>query len=182
MITVGELLRHTVSISDNTASDTLLALAGGPRAVTTRMAELGFGAIRIDRSERQMAADLAKEGGVERYAIDVRDTSTPDAMAELLVALWNRRDGLTPESHDLLVRLMTETQTGARRIKAVVPGATVAHKTGTMPGTTNDVALITLPNGEHIALAIFAKASKRDVTAEAEEDIRAIAREVLDEL
>lgn len=182
-LTVGELLRHMVSISDNTASDVLLALAGGPRAVTTRMAELGFSAIRVDRSEREMAADLAKDGGPERYAIDARDTSTPDAMAELLAAFWNRRDGLSPKSHDLLVRLMTGSQTGARRIKGAVPaGSTVAHKTGTMPGTTNDVALITLPNGERVALAIFTKASKRDVTAEAEDDIRAITRKVLQEL
>ena len=180
VLSVGELLRHMVSISDNTASDALLELVGGPPAVTARMAELGFSAIRIDRSEKQMAADLGKDGGPERYAIDARDTSTPDAMAELLVAFWNKRDGLTPASHALLVRLMSESQTGARRIKGAVPaGSTVAHKTGTMPGTTNDVALITLPNGEHVALAIFTKASKRDVTEEAEDDIRAITRQVL---
>jgi beta-lactamase class A len=179
-LTVGELLRHMVSISDNTASDALLELVGGPRAVTTRMAELGFSAIRVDRSEKQMAADLGKDGGPERYAVDARDTSTPDAMADLLAAFWNKRDGLTPASHDLLLRLMTESQTGARRIKGAVPaGSVVAHKTGTMPGTTNDVALITLPDGDHVALAIFTKGSKRDVTEEAEEDIRAITRKVI---
>jgi beta-lactamase class A len=183
VLTLGELLRHMVSNSDNTASDALLALVGGPQVVTTRMAELGFSAIRVDRSEKQMAADLAPEGGPERYAIDARDTATPDAMAELLAAFWNKRDGLSAESHALLVRLMSESSTGAQRIKAAVPaGTTVAHKTGTMPGTTNDVALITLPNGDHVALAIFTKASKRDVTEEAEADIRAITRKVLQEL
>lgn len=105
-------LRHMVSISDNTASDALLALAGGPHAVTTRMAKLGSRAIRVDRSERQIAADLAKECGVERYAIDARDTFTPDAIAELLVAFWNRRDGLSPESHDLLVHPEIHRNTG----------------------------------------------------------------------
>lgn len=183
VLSVGELLRHMVSNSDNTASDALLALVGGPTAVTTRMAELGFSAVRIDRSEKQMAADLGKDGGPERYAVDARDTSTPDAMAGLLAAFWNKRDGLSPASHTLLVRLMSESATGAHRIKAAVPkGATVAHKTGTMPGTTNDVAVITLPNGEHVALAIFTKASKRDKTVDAEEDIRAITRKVLEEL
>lgn len=38
---------------------------------------------------------------------------------------------------------------------------------------------LTLPNGEHIALAIFTKGSKRDVTEEAEADIRAITRKVV---
>jgi beta-lactamase class A len=179
VLTVDQLLRHMVSISDNTASDALLKLVGGPPVVTTRMAELGFSAIHIDRSEKQMVADLRKPGGVAQYAIDARDTSTPDAMAELLVAFGNKRDGLSLESHALLMHLMIETETGARRIKAAVPGATVAHKTGTMPGTTNDVALITLPSGEHIALAIFTKGSKRDVTADAEDDIRAITEKVI---
>jgi len=182
-LTVNELVQHMVSNSDNTASDALLALVGGPNAVTARMAELGFTSIRVDRSEKQMAADLKQKGGAEHYSTNARDMTTPDAMAELLVAFWNKRDGLTPASHDLLVKYMSETSTGAKRIKAAVPsGSVVAHKTGTMPGTTNDVALITLPNGEHVALAIFTKASKRDKTEDAEADIRAITRKVLKEL
>jgi beta-lactamase class A len=183
VLTAGELLQHMVSNSDNTASDALLRLVGGPSVVTTRMAELGFSAVRADRSETQMAADLAPAGGPERYAIDARDTTTPDAMADLLAAFWNKRDGLSAKSHALLVELMTKSTTGVQRIKAAVPkGSVVAHKTGTMPGTTNDVALITLPNGEHVALAIFTKASKRDATEDAEADIRAITRKVLQEL
>jgi beta-lactamase class A len=39
-LTIRELLRYTVSLSDNTASDKLLALCGGGGAVTTRLAEL----------------------------------------------------------------------------------------------------------------------------------------------
>ena len=181
-LTVRDLLMHMVSNSDNTASDALLRIVGAP-AVTARMAELGVSAIRVDRSEKQMGADLGVDGGPERYAVDARDTATPDAMADLLVAFFQKRDGLTAASHDLLMRFMTEGPTGAKRIKAAVPaGSIVAHKTGTMPGTNNDVALITLPNGDHVALAIFTKDSKRDLTVEAEEDIRAITRKVLAEL
>lgn len=185
VLTLRELLRHMVSMSDNTASDALLQLAGGPHAVNARLAELGIGNIRVDRSEKQMAHDiLDTPGGIERYAVDARDTSTPDAMAELLVAFWQKRDGLSQSSHDLLVHWMTDTPTGKRRIKSAVPaGATVVHKTGTMPGTVNDVAIIVSPDGkQHIALAIFTRGSKRDVTAEAEEDIAAIARMVYENL
>jgi len=182
-LTIEELLTHMVSHSDNTASDVLMKLAGGPAAITARLKELGVTGVRVDRLEREMAVDLGKAGGSERYAVDPRDTATPDAMANLLVTFWSKRDGLSPKSHALLVRLMTETSTGKHRIKATVPaGSTVAHKTGTMPGTTNDVALITLPNGEHIALAILTKASKRDITKDAEEDIRAITRKVVEGL
>jgi beta-lactamase class A len=182
-LTVGQLLRHMVSISDNTASDALLRLVGGPHAVSTRMAELGFGGIRVDRSETQMAADLSKPNGKANYALDVRDTATPEDMAALLFAFWRGRDGLSKESHALLVSVMTETVTGARRIKSAVPkGATVAHKTGTMPGTTNDVAVITTPDGaNHIAIAIFTKgaSAKGEVC---EDDVAAVARAVYEAL
>jgi beta-lactamase class A len=183
-LSVAELLSHMVSVSDNTASDALLRLIGGPQSVSLRLAELGLGGIRVDRSEKQMAADLAKPGGVERYARDVRDTASPEAMAELLVAFWKGRDGLTPGSHALLLGFMTASETGPRRLKAGVPAdAVVAHKTGTMPGTTNDAGIITSPDGEnHIAIVVFTKASKRDKTRDAEDDIAAITRAVYAEL
>jgi beta-lactamase class A len=182
-LTVAELLAQMVSVSDNTACDALLRLVG-PQAVSLRMAELGIGGIRVDRSEREMSVDLKKPGGVERYARDARDTSSPDQMAALLVAFWNGRDGLTPESHALLLGFMTNSETGPRRIKAGVPsGAVVAHKTGTMPGTTNDAGIITSPDGrDHIAIAIFTKGSKTDNTKVAEDDIAAITRAVYAEL
>jgi beta-lactamase class A len=180
-LTVRELLRNAVEISDNTASDALLRMVG-THAVTTRMAELGFAAIRIDRSEAEMARDLGAPGGMERYAIDVRDTTSPDAMAGLLLAFFHGKDGLSKSSHELLVQWMIDTPTGSRRIRAGMPkGAIVMHKTGTMPGTTNDAGVVTVGD-EHVVVVIFTKASKRDKTADAESDIAAIAAKVWAEL
>ncbi|HYI09244.1 MAG TPA: class A beta-lactamase [Thermoanaerobaculia bacterium] len=176
-VTVRELLRQTVAISDNTTSDALLRLIGGPTVVTTRMAELSFGGIRIDRSEKEMARDLRAPGGVERYAMDARDTTSPDDMAGLLTALWKGRDGLSKESHDLLVHWMTVTQTGPRRLKAAIPGATIIHKTGTMPGTTNDAGIVVSEDGKKaVVIAIFTKrCTKEDELCE--DDLAAAARE-----
>ena len=180
-LTIRELLMHTVQMSDNTSSDALLRMVG-PHAVTTRMAELGFAGIRIDRTETEMARDLRATGGVERYAIDVRDTTSPDAMAGLMLAIHQKKDGLSNASHDLLVQWMTETTTGARRIKAGVPkSATVTHKTGTMPGTANDAGIVIVGDDE-VVMAIFTKASKRDVTADQEADIAEVAAKVWEEL
>jgi len=60
------------------------------------------------------------------------------------------------------MQTMLGTKTGPRRIVSVLPkGATFAHKTGTMPGTFNDVGIITSPDGKHhIAIAMFVKGSK----------------------
>ena len=57
--------------------------------------------------------------------------------------------------------------TGPRRIKGLLsPTTTVAHKTGTsgtvngLTRATNDVGLITLPDGKHLAVAVFVADSK----------------------
>ena len=159
-----EIVAAMLRDSDNTAVDFLLPKIGGPAAVTKRMRELGVDGIRVDRSEREMANDLAKEGGAARYAVDPRDTATPDAMVALLRKFQRREDGLSATSHALAMKLMLDSTTGAKRIKWSLPtGALLAHKTGTMPGTANDVGIITSPDGRHhILIAIFTKAGTVD--------------------
>jgi beta-lactamase class A len=181
--TVGELLELMVKMSDNTASDTLLKLVGGPLPVTTRMAELNAAGVRIDRSEKQMEKDLKGPDGTARYTRDVRDTSTPDAMAELLVTFWHKRDGLMPGSHALLLRHMAESPTGERKLRAGVPkGWTVAHKSGMMPATSNDVGILTSPDGKtNIAVAIFAKGATSDYPT-IDADVAAVTRAVIEAL
>ena len=173
VMTLEELVEQMVRVSDNTASDYLLRLVGPP-SVVRRMAELGAGGIRVDRTEREMAADLRRPGGVERYATDARDTATPDEMLNLLTAIAKRRDGLSDASHAKLLRWMTETKTGAKRIKAGVPrGAVVAHKTGTMPGTMNDAGIV---DGRFV-IVIFTKRAKSP-DADVEGDIANVTRSV----
>ncbi|MDP9192575.1 MAG: class A beta-lactamase [Acidobacteriota bacterium] len=182
-ISLRELLRYTVSISDNTACDNTIRLLGGPAAVAARMKALGAGGIRIDRTEKTIAAHLNEPGGRAEYAKDPRDTATPDDMAALLLAFWNRRDGLSKASHDLLMQWMIDTPTGVRRIKSVLPpGAVIAHKTGTMPGVVNDAAIVTSPDGkDHVVLVIFSKAGTSPEKIR-EDDVAAVAKKVLGEL
>lgn len=182
-ITVRELLRYTVSISDNTACDNTIALLGGPAPVSKQMAELGVPGIRIDRTEKTIAMHLNEPGGRAAYAKDVRDTATPDDMAALLVTFWNRRDGLSKANHDLLMKWMIETPTGARRVKAVMPaGSVVAHKTGTMPGVVNDAAIVTSPDGKnHYVIVVFSKAGTSPERVR-EDDVAAAAKKAYETL
>ena len=182
-LTLRELLRYTVSISDNTACDNTIQLLGGPAAVSKRMAELGVPGIRIDRPEKTIAGHLNEPDGRKLYVTDPRDTAAPDEMAKLLVEFWNRRDGLSKASHDLLMQWMIDTPTGARRIKSAVPaGSVVAHKTGTMPGTVNDAAIVTSPDGkDHVVLVIFSKAGTSP-EKKREDDVAAVTRKVWREL
>jgi len=177
VMTIEQLAEQMVRVSDNTACDALLRIVT-PQAVTRRMQELGVKDVRVDRQERDIAAELKQPGGVDRYMIDARDTSTPDAMLALFIAIAQRRDGLSPVLHDKLVRWMTETKTGPNRIKAGVPkGTVVAHKTGTMPRTMNDVGII---DGRYV-IAIFTKNAKsRD--EDVESDIAAVTKKAYEAL
>ncbi len=85
---------------------------------------------------------------------------------------------------------MTETPTGLRgirRIKGLLPdGTVVAHKTGTsgtvdgVTAPTNDVGLVTLPNGQHLAIAVFVSDSTAN-GAVREEVIAKVAQAVWDQ-
>jgi len=158
-LTVQELLRFMVSESDGTASDVLLKLTGGPERITTYLRGLGIDEVTVATSETAMAKD---------DRVQYRNRATPHAMAQLFRAFQNGR-GLSPASRALLLEVMTKTDSGPQRIKGMLPaGTVVAHKTGTsgtvkgLTAATNDAGLITLANGEKLAIAVFVMDSKGD--------------------
>lgn len=206
-VTVGRLLRLMLSDSDNSASDALMKLAGGPAAVTARLRELGVSDVRVDRYEAQFFLDGTgvkdqpppsewSAGNLEaladkvpheetlaaeaRYADDPRDTASPAGMAGLLGKLY-RGEALSPESTRLAISLMEGATTAADRIKGRLPeGTVVAHKSGTQAGTANDVGIVTLPGGAgHVVVAIYVRGSDKPTEARAKA-IAEIARTVYD--
>jgi beta-lactamase class A len=159
--TVAQLLELSIGRSDNTASDKLLQLAGGPEAVTQRMRSLGFQDIDIHFSTRESAT-----------ARDKSNTGTASDLAHLLAQL-QKGQILQPPQLTLLLGFMERATTGERRLRGNLPAGTrVADKTGTgEPGTsTNDVGLITLPKGRgHLAMAVLVSGSK--LSPEAQEKL-----------
>lgn len=138
-LTVGELCSATVSVSDNTAANVLLARHGGPSALTAWLRAQGDLVSRLDRNEPTLN---------EAAVGDDRDSTTPRAMLQTLqrVAL---QDALSPTSRSTLQRWMIETSTGDKRLRAGVPGWRVGDKTGTSggSGTANDIAVLWPPAG-----------------------------------
>ncbi len=152
-----ELLRLNVSESDGTACDVLLRLVGGPRRVQEYLTSLGINGIRVETTEKAMGL---------QPRVQYRNWARPSAMVALL-ARFEQGRGLSPSNRALLRRMMTESPTGPRRLKGLLPpGTEVAHKTGTsgtengVTAATNDVGLITLPDGRHLAIAVFVSDSR----------------------
>lgn len=175
-LSVAELLRYTVSESDGTACDVLLRLLGGPEVVTQYLRDLGINDMIVANTEKEIGQDIA---------VQYRNYATPDAAVALLRVL-HEGQGLSASSQALLLQLMTETPTGLQRIRGLLPeGTVVAHKTGSsrtvdgVTAATNDVGLVTLPNGKHLAVAVFVSDSRAD-DATREAVIARVARTVWD--
>lgn len=207
ILSMRNLLELMLLISDNSGTDLVLEAAGGPAAVTSRMRELGIEGLRVDRPTVQLIADwvgierppddaslppdrfgelyagLSEEDrrrAAEAFDRDPRDTATPRAMASLLRAV-HRGEALRPESAGLLLDIMRRSETGRGRIRGLLPPEVpVAHKTGTIGGTTNDVGSIELPfDRGTVVLVVFVKASEREIE-ERERTIAQIGRAVYD--
>ncbi|HEY3935557.1 MAG TPA: class A beta-lactamase [Gemmatimonadales bacterium] len=154
--TVRELLRGAIVESDGTASDALLALSP-PDTVTRMLRVAGIDSMVVGTTERAMTRGPT---------VQDRNWSTPRAAIQLLRELQRGRTISAP-SRALLLGWMEETTIGAGRIKGRLPrGTVVAHKTGldqTRNGlvrATNDIGLVTLPGGQHLAIAVFIRDSR----------------------
>ena len=86
------------------------------------------------------------------------------------------------------MKFLIETKTGKNRLKALLPpGTIIAHKTGTsntvdgVTAATNDIGIITLPDGRHLAIAVFVSDSKTDESGR-EGAIAKIARAIWNDM
>ena len=151
--TALELIDMAIIHSNNAATDALLAVVGGPRAVNQWIGSAGIAGMRIDRD----IATLVRDDGEFDPArtVDPRDSATPQGMVQLLRGLYEGR-WLTTSSRRVLIGAMERCLTGRHRIRAGMPeGVRVAHKTGTLNNTSSDVGFIHSPDGRVIAVAIY---------------------------
>lgn len=153
MVSAERLIELAITRSDNNATDALLAAIGGPSEVNRWLNRAGISGMRMDRT----IATLVRDDGAINPAVsvDLRDSSTPLAMVELLSGLYNGR-WLSPGSRSVLLGAMGRCVTGKNRLRAQLPvDARIAHKTGTLNNTSSDVGIIETPDGRAIAVAVY---------------------------
>jgi len=171
-VPLRELIRLSVNLSDNAAADTLLRLLGGTAALQKYMDSLGVQGFHIEDTEYSLHTDAQ---------LQFRNWFTPRAAVAFLRRLADNSP-LTPANTQLLFSFMQGPGNGTGRIKAGLPAdVVVRHKSGTSDtviGVTyamNDIALITLPDGRTLALAVFLTNSTDD-QKKREATIAAIAK------
>ncbi|HEX6223530.1 MAG TPA: class A beta-lactamase, subclass A2 [Chryseolinea sp.] len=174
-LTIEELLFYTVATSDNNGCDILFRMLGGPDKVQDYIHALGITDVAIVNTEAEMHRD---------WNAQFNNWTTPKATVNLLNLFYQNKI-LSSRSTALLVKIMEQTSTGKHRIKGHLPaGTVVAHKTG-MGGKNdiisaiNDVGIVTLPSGEHVAVAFFI-ANPRNSVAEMEGVMARVSKLVFD--
>ena len=150
---LSEIIKYTVSESDNVGCDLLLKLLGGPTIVNTFFESIKLNDISIHATEKEMHAD---------WNVQFTNWTTPNSAVTLLKAFYDKKL-LSDTSTDFLMKTMIATSTGKNRIKGQLPESTVVvHKTGTsftnaegVTAAVNDIGIVTLPNGKHFIICIF---------------------------
>jgi beta-lactamase class A len=148
-VPVRKLMAKMLIYSDNRAADVLFKDVGGPSAVHQWLSQNGIRGVHVDRTIAQLLSD-------RRNLWDSRDSSTPKAMVELLRRIY-RGELISASSRNYLLGLMAQCETGKNRMKSLLPGVPIEHKTGTLNGLADDVGFITMPDGHRIAVAIFTR-------------------------
>ncbi len=163
-LTMSEILKYTVSESDNVGCDLLLRLIGGPKVVEDYFLKTNFNDISIKINEEVQQKSWDKQ---------FENWTTPKAANEVLLQFYNNKTKrLSQKSYNFLWKIMKETSTGKARIKGQLPANTVvAHKTGTsgsnkegLTAAVNDIGIVFLPNGNYFYISVFVTNSTENET------------------
>ncbi|WP_019201810.1 serine hydrolase [Tsukamurella sp. 1534] len=178
-MTLRDLLRTMVAVSDNAAAGTLLRRVGLDAVQATATA-LGLADTRITGGDAELYAALMDETGTrtvaEAFAVLADDdlsrpvhaydpsfgsaTTAADATA-LLAAVWS--DAAASPEQCAFVRSALAGQTFRHRVASGFGSAArIAGKTGTLGALRNEAAVIAYPDEHPVAVAVFTHAARSD--------------------
>ncbi len=151
-LTVKDLVTFMVVGSDNTATDVLYRLVGGPAAVTARMRSYGLTSTITEHPLSTLFERQAAAGGRDEYfrGGPLFTTSTPREIGLLLERMMR---GELVESSRMIENLRgLQSNDGIPRF---LGRTDVRHKTGgASPYIANDVGVINLP-GRTVVISVF---------------------------
>ncbi len=158
-VPLRELLRLAVSLSDNVAADIALRVIGGPAVVDAYVKAIKIEGFHLQDGEAALHHDVA---------LQYRNWFEPAGAVHLL-RLMNDHSPLTQQHTELVLGWMLVSPRVVSRIKGELPAGTVVmHKSGTsdtdhdITPASNDIGLITLPDGRRLAIAVFVTDSAAD--------------------
>lgn len=162
--TALETATKMIVISDNTATNMLIARMGGAAVLNKRFQSWGLTTTQI----RNLLPDLSGT-----------NTTSPKDLAHLM-GLVNQGNLMSVRSHDRLLEIMRQTMTNTLLPRGLGKGAKIAHKTGDIGSLVGDVGLVDMPNGKRYIAVAMVKRPHNDHRAQ--ELIRQISRAAYQQL
>lgn len=172
--TIRDLMTLMIIVSDNTATDILVDLAG-PENITARMRTLGLANIHVAcgcHGLFRRGFGLPLEGPVSYAAMRAaskaaampfaspafardasNNTSTALDMARLMALIATGEAGDPADCRDMIA--IMEYQHYQDRVPRFLPSGSVANKTGSLRGLRNDAGLIRRGPGDTIAFTLY---------------------------
>ena len=156
VMTVKDLITMMIVVSDNTATEVLYRMVGGPEVVNARLDALGLKNTRAMNVPSKWFPALRAAPSTEQFYREGKHPfgfSTPREMGRLL-EMMERGTLVDKPSSDLMLRIM-RGQLYRTRIPRYVTGYTIPHKTGDfLPYVGDDVGILEAP-GKTIILSVF---------------------------
>ncbi|MGI2903774.1 serine hydrolase [Tolypothrix sp. VBCCA 56010] len=148
--TALEVATKMITISDNTATNMLIAKLGGIEALNQRFRSWGLTTTVI----RNKLPDL--EG---------TNTTSPKELGNLLMMV-NQSNLVSLQSRDRLLDIMRRTEKDTLLPSGLGVGATIAHKTGDIGTMLADAGLVDMPTGKRYIAAVMIQRPNNDARAE----------------
>lgn len=145
-LTALETVTKMITISDNTATNIVIARLGGMAALDQRFRSWGL----VSTALNNLLPDL-----------NGTNTTSPKEMASLMTRI-SQGELVSMRSRDRLLDIMQRTVNRSQLAQGLDKGATIAHKTGDIGGLIGDVGLIDMPNGKRYSLTILVKRAFND--------------------
>ena len=156
VMTVKDLITMMIIVSDNTATEVLYRMVGGPDVVNRRMDALGLEKTRAMTIPSKWFAALRGAPSSEQFYRDAKNPfglSTAREMGRLL-EMMERGTLVDKPSSDLMLQIM-RGQLYRTRIPRYVNGYRIPHKTGDfLPFVGDDVGVLEA-DGRTIVISIY---------------------------
>lgn len=147
--TALDVATRMITISDNTATNMLIARLGGMSALNQQFKAWGLSTTTLNK----LLPDLQGT-----------NVSSPKELTSLMVRV-SQGDLVSLRSRDRMLDIMRRTINNSQLPQGLGDGATIAHKTGDIGALVGDVGLIDMPNGKRYATAVLVKRNFNDDTA-----------------
>jgi beta-lactamase class A len=156
VLTVKDLITLMIIVSDNTATDVLYRMVGGPEVVTKRMQAMGLNETHPATNAERWFIALREAPSTEAFYREGKHpfgVTTAREMGRLL-EMMERGQLVDKASSDLMLQIM-RGQLYRTRIPRYITGYRIPHKTGDfLPYVGDDVGVLEAP-GRTIVLSIY---------------------------